>query len=164
VRSIEYTTRKLRVVNTVDIHYTLRMLASTDCIFCKIVSGEIPATILYEDTDSVAFLDTSPVNKGHTLVIPRHHYENLFDLPEATGAAVMRTVQTMAGAVKKAVAADGINLGMNNGEAAGQIVFHAHLHIIPRFVDDGLKHWGQRSYELDEMEVIAEAIRSALLH
>src|SRR3989344_7621350 len=118
-----------------------------DCIFCKIVRGEIPSQRIYEDADTFAFLDIHPVNPGHSLVVPKKHSENLYDMDDHVLAAVMRSVQKVARAVKSAVQADGVNLGMNNEEAAGQIIFHPHFHVIPRFKEDGYKHWGKRSYK-----------------
>ncbi len=133
------------------------------CVFCKIVAREIePPARLYEDTDTLAFLDIQPNNPGHTLVIPKKHLENLYEMDDHALAAVMRTAQKMARAIKAAVGADGINLAMNNESAAGQIVFHAHLHVIPRFREDGYRHWPQKSYKEGEAAEIASKIRTQL--
>ncbi|MBU1854521.1 MAG: HIT family protein, partial [Nanoarchaeota archaeon] len=104
-----------------------------DCLFCKIVKGEISSAKVYEDDEFFAFLDIKPVNKGHTLVVPKHHCRNLLDFPKAEETDLMEFLKKVANAVVKAVGADGFNLGMNNEAAAGQVIFHAHFHIIPRF-------------------------------
>ncbi len=134
----------------------------TDCIFCKIINNEIPSSKIYEDNKTLAFMDIMPVNKGHALVIPKEHHETLFDLPDDILKAVIMAVKKIGDAVKKAVNADGINIGVNNHKAAGQVVFHSHFHIIPRFNDDGLKTWPHKKYEDDEMPSYAEAIRKYL--
>jgi histidine triad (HIT) family protein len=117
-----------------------------DCVFCKILTGEIPALKLYEDDYTLALLDIRPTQPGHTLVIPKDHFENIYTLPAETACRMMMTVQKVSLAVKEAMNADGINLIMNNEAAAGQIIFHAHIHIIPRHNDDGLRHWGHKEY------------------
>ncbi len=133
-----------------------------DCIFCKILKGEIPSSKIYEDEFTIAFLDIMPVNKGHALVIPKGHYETLLDIPEKELCAWIKTVQKVSGAVMKATGAGGFNLGMNNFKVSGQLVPHAHMHIIPRFGDDGLKHWGQGNYEEEEMKGFEEKIKESL--
>lgn len=133
-----------------------------DCIFCKIARKEIPSETVYEDADTLAFLDIKPNNPGHTLVIPKKHSQNLYDMDDHSLAAVMRTAQKVAKAIKKAVAADGINLAMNNESAAGQVIFHPHIHVIPRFAEDGYRHWPQKSYKEGEAAAIAEKIRAAI--
>ncbi|MBD3249659.1 HIT domain-containing protein [Candidatus Woesearchaeota archaeon] len=133
-----------------------------DCIFCKIVNGEIPCSKIYEDEKVLAFLDISPINKGHVLLIPKEHHKDLFDTPDDTLAAFAKTAKKIAKAIEQATDADGINLGQNNGKAAGQEVFHAHIHIIPRFSDDGLKHWPGGKYKEGEEKEFAEKIRSKL--
>ncbi len=121
-----------------------------DCIFCKIIKGEIPCSKVFENEKFFAFLDIGPVNKGHTLVIPKKHYKNLFDMPEDELKGYMEVIQKVSKAVIKGVDADGVNLNMNNESVAGQVVMHAHIHIIPRFKDDGLKLWPQGKYEEGE--------------
>lgn len=133
-----------------------------ECIFCKILERGLPAHVVYEDADTLAFLDIKPNNPGHTLVIPKIHVENLYSMSDHSLAAVMRTAQKVARAVKAAVDADGINLTMNNEDAAGQVIFHAHLHVIPRFKEDGYRHWPLKAYKEGEAEAIAQKIRSAL--
>jgi histidine triad (HIT) family protein len=120
------------------------------CVFCKIIKGEIPADKVYEDADFLAFLDITPINPGHILLIPKKHYKDLFDTPDEILAKRAPLVKKLAKALKEAVGADGINIGMNNGPAAGQVVFHTHLHIMPRFSDDGYKLWHGKSYKENE--------------
>ncbi|PIR84235.1 HIT family protein, partial [Candidatus Kaiserbacteria bacterium CG10_big_fil_rev_8_21_14_0_10_51_14] len=132
------------------------------CIFCKIVRGELPSYKLYEDEKTIAFLDIRPVNAGHTLVVPKTHSSNIFDISSDDWAAVAETVRKMAIAIEKGVDADGVNIAMNNREHAGQVVHHPHVHIIPRFRGDGLKLMPQRNYNENEAETTAEKIRSAL--
>ena len=134
----------------------------SDDIFLKIIAGEIPAHKVYEDEYTYAFLDATPNNPGHTLVIPKERYKDIYEIPEEVLSHVMNTVKKVAIAVKKATNADGINIGMNNEPAAGQLVFHAHIHVIPRFKDDGLKHWGRKEYKEGEAEKVAGSIRAEL--
>ena len=109
---------------------------SEDCIFCSILEGEIPSYEVYEDHETYAFLDANPLGRGHTLVIPKDHAETLTDVDDG-GAAVFETVRKIAPRVADAVDAPAYNLGLNNGEEAGQEVPHAHMHIVPRFEGDG---------------------------
>lgn len=133
---------------------------NTDCLFCKIVRGEIPCTKVYEDESHLAFLDINPVNLGHTLIVPKAHSRNMFDAPDETLASLIKTGKRIAQAVKEGVTADGINIAINNEKAAGQIIFHLHMHIIPRTDDDGFRHWkGQRRYKQGEEAEIAEKIK-----
>ena len=135
-----------------------------DDLFLKIISGDIPSSKVYEDEHTFAFLDINPVNHGHTLVVPKEHYRNVVDISVEAWARVMKTVRVLAPAIQKAVGADGINIVMSNGAAAGQDVFHAHVHIIPRFANDNAHNgFVHRTYETDEAkEVVAEKIRNAL--
>ena len=135
---------------------------SADCIFCKIIRGELPSYKVYEDEKTVAFLDIKPVNAGHTLVVPKKHSQNIFDIASEDWAATAETVRQVATAVEKGLGADGVNIAMNNREHAGQVVHHPHVHIIPRFKGDGLKLMPQRAYGTGEAEESAEKIRSAL--
>lgn len=108
-----------------------------DCIFCKIIAGDIPARTVYEDDDVLAFLDANPLARGHTLVVPKSHHERIDDLPAADREIVFETLGRLAPTVEAAVDADGINVGMNDGEAAGQEIPHVHGHLVPRFEGDG---------------------------
>ena len=129
-----------------------------DCIFCKIIKGDIPCNKIYENDKVVAFLDIQPINKGHTLLIPKPHHRNVFDLPEEFLVECAKAIKPVARAVKEATNADGINIGMNNEKAAGQAVWHAHFHVIPRFLDDGLKPWPGKTYGENESKAMAEKI------
>ncbi len=134
-----------------------------DCIFCNIVSREIPSYTVYENDDVYAFLDIHPVNRGHTLVIPKRHARNVFDISSEDWAAVMKAVHALAGTIEKATGADGINLVMNNREHAGQVVDHAHMHIIPRFKGDGIRLMPGHAYKGDEAKEVLKKIRAALI-
>ncbi len=135
-------------------------IEAPDCVFCKIVANQIPAVKVYEDEHTLAFLDIQPTNFGHTLVIPKDHFENVYTVPPEVWCRIALTTQTVALAVKNGADADGINLIMNNESGAGQLVPHAHIHVIPRFNEDGLKHWPQKLYtNADEMTRIAEKIK-----
>ncbi|MEK7510658.1 MAG: HIT family protein [Patescibacteria group bacterium] len=131
-------------------------------IFEKIIAREIPATIIYEDEATLAFLDIAPNNPGHTLVIPKVHTRNILDISEDSWLAVMKTVHKLAPVIKEAVDADGINIAMNNEPAAGQVVFHAHVHIIPRHEGDGFTHFPAGSYGEGEADSVAAKIRALL--
>ncbi len=134
-----------------------------DCIFCKIVEGGLPAYKVYEDSNVVAFLDIFPIHPGHTLVVPKKHYVDIFDTPDSELQNVIAAAKKISPAVMKATKADGINIGMNNKLASGQVVMHTHLHVIPRYKDDGLKTWPQRPYNNDaEKEHVAAAIKSGI--
>lgn len=134
------------------------------CLFCKIITGEVPSAKIYEDTSVVSFLDINPVNIGHTLVVPKKHFATLHDIPDETLTPLMQTVRRLADAIKAAVNADGINIEMNNGEAAGQIIHHAHIHIVPRYKGDGFTHWkGARGYADGEIQKVLGKIKSEIL-
>lgn len=134
----------------------------SDCIFCKIIRGELPSFKLYENERVAAFLDIHPVSAGHTLVVPKGHATNIFDIKKEDWTAVAEAVRVLSIAIEKAVAADGVNIAMNNREHAGQVVHHPHVHIIPRFRGDGLKLMPQREYNTGEAEETAAKIRTAL--
>jgi histidine triad (HIT) family protein len=133
-----------------------------DTIFMKIVRRELPATIVYEDEHTLAFLDIAPNNPGHTLVIPKEPARDIFDIDEASWLAMMKTVHLLAPVIKEAVRADGINLAMNNEVAAGQQVFHPHVHIIPRHEGDGFESFPPGVYVGDEEAETAKKIRDIL--
>jgi len=133
-----------------------------DCIFCKIIAGDIACTKLYEDDHVFVFLDIAPINKGHALVIPKKHTQNLYTLSNEELHYCIDACQKIAIALKSAVNADGINLGMNNDKPAGQLVMHAHFHVIPRFSGDGLKHWPGGKYADGEAEALCEKIKKSL--
>lgn len=133
-----------------------------DCVFCKIIAGKIPAQKVYEDNKVFAFLDIAPVSAGHTLVVPRAHHVDSLDTPDALFAELATCAKTLAAAVMKAVKADGFVLSCNTKAAAGQSVFHTHVHIIPRFTDDGLPMWPHQKPSADELQKVAAAIKSHL--
>lgn len=130
-----------------------------ECIFCKIIKGEIPSDKIYEDDNFLAFLDITPINIGHALLIPKKHYKDIFEIPDNTLCEIGPIIKKIANAVKDGANADAINIGMNNGSVAGQVVFHAHIHIMPRFSDDGYRLWHGKEYKKDEAQKIAENIR-----
>ncbi len=134
-----------------------------DCIFCKIARHELPAEIVYEDAAFIAFLDINPVNPGHTLVIPKEHHANLLEEPEETLRDFLPVIQHVARAVEQATQADGLNVTFNIKPAAGQVIFHTHAHIIPRYADDGLRHWPGKPYATEEdARKLADAIRERM--
>lgn len=136
---------------------------SGDCVFCQIVAGNIPCAKLYETETVLAFLDIAPVRKGHALVLPKAHHPTLWDLPAGLGADLLAAMQAVGRAVLAATGAEGLNVGMNNHAAAGQLVPHAHFHLIPRHGGDGLSLWAQSTYAgQEEMTGLAQAIRSKL--
>jgi histidine triad (HIT) family protein len=139
------------------------MKTDKDCIFCKIVAGEIPCFKLYEDDQTLAFMDINPFNPGHCLAIPKAHYANAFEIPDAEIAAAAMTARRVAAAVNRALAPDGINLLQANGEAAGQSVHHVHFHIFPRrHGDNASLNWGLVAGDMDEIKANAEKIAAAL--
>jgi histidine triad (HIT) family protein len=133
-----------------------------DCLFCKIVAKEIPAEIVYEDERTLAFLDIRPTNPGHTLVIPKAHSANVYEIRPEDWSAVMESARILAPAVKHAAGATGVNIIMNNDPAAGQIIFHSHVHLIPRHDDDGFRHWLGKEYEGNTKKEMGEKIRKAV--
>lgn len=135
-----------------------------NCIFCKIIKKQIPANIIYEDDKTLAFLDIRPVNAGHTLVIPKEHYETITDTPEKTLAAMIKTTKKVAKAIKKGLNIKGFNIHCNNGKISGQIVPHVHLHIIPRLSQDNLKLWPQKEYKQGEAEKVLKKIKQIIIN
>ena len=110
-----------------------------NCIFCKIANGDIPAATLYEDEDFRVILDLGPASKGHSLILPKNHAANLYELPEETGAKALKVAKLVGKKLVDGLHADGLNVVQNNGEAAGQTVFHFHMHLIPRYKGDTVK-------------------------
>lgn len=136
----------------------------SDCIFCRIVRGEIPSTKLYEDEAVLAFMDIGPIVKGHALVIPKAHYDPVTAVPPDLLGRLMLVVQKIAAAQIAGLHADGINLHQSNGACAGQVVPHVHFHVIPRFANDGHRwNWNARKYDdAAELQSTARALRDAL--
>jgi histidine triad (HIT) family protein len=133
-----------------------------DDVFMKIIRREIPAEIVYEDDETLAFLDIAPTTPGHTLVIPKNEVRNIFDADDATLAAVMRTVRKIAPAVRDAVGAKGVHINSNHEAAAGQVVFHLHFHIIPRHDRSEFEFWPQQNLPEEALAGVGEKIRAAL--
>jgi histidine triad (HIT) family protein len=142
----------------------------TNCPFCNIVTGKAPASIAYQDDIVMAFMDLNPTNKGHTLVIPRQHWENIHEIPENTLADIFSVVKRISTAVKKTFNAEGISILQLNGKAAGQTVMHFHVHVIPRFRGDPLStaigtmvgHEGFKKPERKTLDETAQKIRENL--
>lgn len=135
-----------------------------DCIFCKIVAGQLPCSRVYEDADTLAFLDIGPIVKGHTLVIPKAHHDLLTDTPPALLHKLIAVVQKVARAQAETLKADGINITQANGKSAGQVVPHIHFHVIPRFETDGHHwNWAAKKYEgVGEMADFAARIAAGV--
>jgi histidine triad (HIT) family protein len=134
-----------------------------DCLFCKMVAGQIPVTKIYEDDVVLSFLDIGPVSNGHALVISKRHFEKLHDCPSELLGKVCSRLGKIAAAIVKAMNSDGYNVLCNNGRAAGQLVGHLHFHIIPRNSGDGIfDHWPAFKYEKGKIEQIAAKIREDL--
>ncbi len=133
-----------------------------NCIFCKIVAGEIPCDKISENEQTFAFLDIRPVNPGHILVIPKEHHANITQTPDEILGAMMTTAKKITQAFPTALETEHYNLEINTGAIAGQVVFHAHLHIIPRHEGDGLELWHGKPYEEGEAKIIADKIKKAL--
>jgi len=132
-----------------------------DCIFCKIIQGEIPATKVYEDEKVLAFMDINPLNDGHTLVVPKRHAETIFEIDPQDLIATMKVAQRLAIAIKKALNSDGMIVVQLNNKAAGQMVPHLHIHLIPRWENDGLQigKWEIKPGDIEKIKDIAEKIK-----
>ena len=130
-----------------------------DCIFCRIINGEIPSYSIYRDEKTLAFLDIEPNTRGHALVIPKQHVRNITDMDDKDLEAVFRTVKKVVSSMKDSLAIDGLNLVVNQGEVAGQVINHFHCHIIPRYIDDGINYSATGySCSPEELEVLAGKI------
>jgi histidine triad (HIT) family protein len=134
------------------------------CPFCGIASGKIPASIVYEDSHVVAFMDLNPASIGHTLVVPREHWENIYEVPEDALGNILSVVKRVCAAVKKTVDADGIKVIQLNGAAAGQVVMHLHINVIPAFSKPEAvgKRRGRLTPEREELDEMAQKIRQNL--
>jgi len=134
-----------------------------NCVFCKIVRGELPSFKVYEDEKTLAFLDIHPVNSGHTLVVPKaEDTKNIFDVSPEDWIATTETARKVAHILERALSPAGVNIMMNNRSDAGQVIYHPHIHVIPRFKGDGLSHWRHGSYKEGEAEAIHQKIVAAL--
>ncbi len=134
-----------------------------DCIFCRIINGQIPSFKIFEDEHVLVILDIGPLNQGHTLVMPKAHFEFFDECPDGISTKISAAVIKVAKAVKDASGADGYNVLCNNGKAAGQLVGHVHFHIIPRFTGDGVfDRWPAKQYEIGQADKILEKIKAKL--
>ncbi len=135
-------------------------MSEADCIFCKIVAGELPATIVDEDELTIAFMDISPATRGHALVVPRRHSKNLLEIPREDLEASIVAAQRLAGRVTERLGADGVNVLNSCGSAGWQTVFHFHLHVIPRYQNDPLRlPWTPQAGDAEEIAAAAELLR-----
>ncbi|NIM29397.1 MAG: HIT domain-containing protein [Gammaproteobacteria bacterium] len=134
-----------------------------DCIFCKIIAGEIPCFKLHEDDETLAFMDINPANEGHALVIPKEHSTDVHAISESAIAATVLTAKKIASAIQETLGPDGINLVQCNGPGAAQSVLHFHMHVLPRREGDELKlNWGLKPGDMDAIGALAERVRAKL--
>ncbi len=139
------------------------MTHDPDCIFCKIVTGELPSFKVFEDDDTLAFMDINPANTGHALAITRQHWPDVHAMPEAALAATVATAKRVAGALQAELSPDGINLVQANGKGAAQSVMHFHMHIVPRTLGDELKlNWGLTPGDMDAIDALAKRIAARM--
>ena len=133
-----------------------------DCIFCKIIAGEIPSYTIYEDEDFKVFLDINPASKGHALIVPKVHYANLYDIDEEVVAKAMKLAKKLAIHMTDILGCEGFNILQNNNETAGQTVFHFHMHLIPRYENakdnKDILVWKHETYTAEEFVAIKEAL------
>lgn len=132
-----------------------------DCIFCKIINGEMGCEKIYEDDKFIAFLDIHPVTPGHTLVVPKNHSYNILDTGEDVLCELGKVLKKISQAVCRGMGTDSFNLNQNNGQLSGQVVPHLHWHIVPRYPDDGLRLWPGNPYPAGEERIVAEKIKAA---
>ena len=132
-----------------------------NCIFCKIIAGEIPSTTVYEDEDFKAILDVNPAARGHVIILPKHHADDVFSLEDSQAEKIFPVAKKIATALKKTYQCDGVNILQNNGEAAGQTVFHLHIHIVPRYQDDKVMiEWEPK--EISDLDKVMEDIKKEM--
>ncbi len=131
-----------------------------NCIFCKILSGDIPSTAVYEDDSFRAILDVNPAARGHVIILPKNHAANIFEITDEDVSKIMVVAKKIATALKKTYDCDGVNILQNNGEAAGQTVFHLHVHVIPRFKNDTVDIGWKQGEMPEDLTVIAEEIKA----
>ena len=129
------------------------MKSDENCIFCKIIAGDIPSKTVYEDDKYKAIMDVAPASKGHVIILPKNHAANIFEISDEDVAGIMVVAKRVASILKNALECDGVNILQNNGEIAGQTVFHLHVHVIPRYEDDMVKiKWSQpENIDVDEV-------------
>ena len=139
------------------------MTTDSNCIFCKVLSGDIPSIKVFEDDETLCFMDVNPAQEGHALVVPRQHWADVHAIPDDAIGAVVRTAKRVASAVNAALGPDGINLVQSNGEGAAQSVGHFHMHVLPRRTGDELKlNWGLVPGNIDEITAVADRIKGQL--
>ncbi len=132
-----------------------------NCIFCKLANGVIPTNSIYEDDDFKVILDANPATKGHALILPKEHADNLYELPEETAGKAFKLAKYLASKMTDKLKADGFNIVQNNGEIAGQTVFHFHIHLIPRYADDGQRiGWKPGKPTDEELKSVAELLKN----
>lgn len=137
----------------------VRIMKKDDCIFCKLANGVIPTNSIYEDEDFNVILDMSPATKGHALILPKEHADNLYELSEETASKVMMLAKKLAKSMTEKLNCDGFNLVQNNGSVAGQTVFHFHLHLIPRYEADGQNiNWKPQEVSADELKKLKDLL------
>ncbi|MGN0396318.1 MAG: HIT family protein [Coprococcus sp.] len=138
-------------------------MSKDDCIFCKIANGEIPSATVYEDSICRVILDVNPANKGHALVIPKEHYDDIYSMDADTASKIFTIATEVAKAQKAELNPDGLNIVQNNGESAGQTVFHFHMHVIPRYINDNVNiKWIPEKPDSDELDALSKALRKRI--
>ena len=134
-----------------------------DCVFCQIVNGKIPADKVFENESFIVILDIHPASKGHSLVIPKKHVDRITDMDDQLLGEMAAVAKKVANGMQKSLGADGINFMVNNGKVAGQLIDHAHMHVIPRFSADKIDFgWNPHKYEANEIKELAERIRNSI--
>lgn len=134
-----------------------------DCIFCRIANGEIPSATVYEDSVCRVILDVNPANKGHALIIPKEHFDNIYSIDAETAAKIFTIATEVAKAQKAELNPDGLNILQNNGEAAGQTVFHFHMHLVPRYIKDNVTMtWIPGKADTEELSTLSKALRKRI--
>lgn len=141
---------------------TMGKITDNNCIFCKIIAGEIPSTTIYEDDDFKVILDINPATRGHAIILPKNHAKDLFELPDEDAEKIFKVAKKCGAAMMEVLSCDGFNVLQNNGEIAGQTVFHLHIHLIPRYADDNLRIQLQSGTLPEDAAQLAEAIRMAI--
>ncbi len=133
-----------------------------ECIFCKISRGDIPCAKIYEDDEFIAFADINPISRGHTLIVPKEHSPTVFEMETHEGNAVLALVQKLGKALMNVCESDGMNVGINVNPAAGQVVMHTHIHLIPRYKGDGLKSWPGNEADPEDLAKFAAEVATLL--
>lgn len=137
-------------------------MTDTECVFCKVITGELPSHKVYEDESILAILDISPLNPGHTLFIPKRHTTNIAEMSAEEVGMLYATARRLAPGMMKSVGAESFNLSTNVGRAAGQVVFHTHVHLIPRYPADGYEPWMRNDKYHQDLGSVAEKMREQM--